>query len=48
MVVLLEANITDKMVRELIRLVYVPHHEKTCLQGLRLGKTQTSLLFYRS
>ena len=23
------------------------HHEKTCLQGLRPGKTQTSLLSFR-
>ena len=25
-------------------LLYEPHHEKTCLQGLRPGKTQTNLL----
>ena len=26
---------------------YEPHHENTCLQGLRPGKTQTGLLSYR-
>ena len=26
---------------------YEPRHEKTCLQGLRPGKTQTGLLSYR-
>ena len=26
---------------------YEPRHEKTCLRGLRLGKTQTGLLSYR-
>ena len=25
---------------------YEPHHEKTCLQGLRPGKTQTGMLSY--
>ena len=24
-----------------------PHHEKTCIRGLRPGKTQTGLLSYR-
>ena len=28
--------------------IYEPRHEKTCLRGLRPGKTQTSLLSYRS
>ena len=27
---------------------YEPRHEKTCLQGLRPGKTQTGLLSYKS
>ena len=27
--------------------IYEPRHEKTCLRGLRPGKTQTSLLSYR-
>ena len=27
--------------------VYEPRHEKTCLQDLRPGKTQTGLLSYR-
>ena len=27
---------------------YEPHHEKTCLRGLRPGKTQTSPLSYRN
>ena len=26
---------------------FEPQHEKTCLQGLRPGKTQTGLLSYR-
>ena len=26
---------------------YEPRHEKTCLRGLRPGKTQTGLLSYR-
>ena len=28
-------------------LIYEPHHKKTCLRGLRPGKTQTGLLSYR-
>ena len=28
--------------------VYEPRHEKTCLRGLRPGKSQTGLLSYRS
>ena len=28
-------------------LQYEPHHEKTCLRGLRQSKTQTGLLNYR-
>ena len=27
--------------------LYEPHYEKTCLRGLRPGKTQTGLLSYR-
>ena len=28
-------------------IIIEPRHEKTCLQGLRLDKTQTSLVSYR-
>ena len=30
-----------------IYILYEPHHEKTCLRGLRPGKTQIGLLSYR-
>ena len=29
-------------------MIYEPHHQKTCLRGLPPGKTQTTLLSYRS
>ena len=31
-----------------LQVMYEPRHQKTCLQGLGPGKTQTGLLSYRS
>ena len=42
-----KAGITSVSHTVSLRLLdYEPHHEKTCLRGLRSGKTQTSLLSY--
>ena len=42
----------DKLIQDIIidckYLLNKPRHEKTCLWGLRSGKTQTGLLNYRS
>ena len=36
------------IIKKVIELfLYEPRHEKTCIRGLRQGKTQTGLLSYR-